>query len=924
VASRSLVGGRRTILATFGEIYNVQPRALAQRAKQIETMPKPGVNSSLFFAILFVLTTFVFPLPLLAQTIQNSSNETPPGLPGIPDDCKKTGTPPNSTPVLQDAVSPPSTDAYETLGALYRRAGKFGCAVAAFEAALARNPQTQQTRYKLALALLENHEPKRAADELRAILRQVPESFIAHNALGQALQDLGESEQAASEFKAALKINPHFALASYDLGQLLSSEKKYQAAIYYFKEGLGASPAPQLASELKVALAVAYAQVGDYAESIALFKDAVALQPTSAELHFDLATAYAHHQEYPRAAQEYKEVLRLDPSHNLAELSLAKALMNLSAIEDALNYLEDYVRRNPNDPEGPEILGEALKDSARLNEATEALERAIQMNPSSYKAHCNLGVVFSRTGRVDDAIHELKTAINLKPDGTEARYQLGLILNKKKEEVAAKQQFEVFEHLRQESDRETKAAVLNGQGNEFLKQGRPQEAVEAYQKALFLEPKDARLHYNLAFALAKLKDRTGEERELEKAIELDAKFAQAHNQLGSSFVLQARFAEAEREFRAALESNPQYAEALNNLGTLFGRQGKNTEAATLFRQAVATDPQYTQAFVNLGLTLAAEGSYSEAETQLQSALSIEPDNASALTALGMLEGKTGRDADSVQTFRKLTALYPASPDAHINLGIALGDVYDLQSALAEFSEAIRLAPDSALARYNKGRVLYALSQKDQARQELGAAVHLSPNYVNALFLLGVVEHTSSYATELFQRVVNLQPNNSVARLYLGRNLLQEGKTDEAIAEWKKAVEADPENLSAFANLARTLARSGSPEAARYTAQLEALQQRKQLTDRVQQLNNFALQAASDNNWQQALGQLREAIKLCQQCAQLPILRKNIGIIYARTGDVENAKKELELALKLVPEGPEAVAVRETLRRLILPSPTLPR
>ena len=390
--------------------------------------------------------------------------------------------------MLQSAVAPPSAEDYETLGTLYGRAGQFGCAVAAFEEALAHDPKGQQTRYKLALAFLENHEPNRAADELRAVLRKESDSFMAHNALGRALQDLGESEQAADEFKTALRINPHFALASYDLAQLLSSEKKYQAAIYYLKEGLADSPAPDLASEMKVALAATYAQLGDYVDSVPLFRDAVAARPSSAELHFDLATAYAHMQDYPRAAREYKEVLRLDPNQSLAELSLAKALMNLSAIEEALHYLEDYARRNPNDPEGQEILGDALKDSARLGEALEALERATQMNPGSYKAHCDLGVVFSRSGRIDDAIHELETAIKLKPDGAEARYQLGSILNKKKEGSAAKQQFEAFEHLRQESERETKAAVLNSQGNEFLKQERPQEAVEAYQKALLLGP----------------------------------------------------------------------------------------------------------------------------------------------------------------------------------------------------------------------------------------------------------------------------------------------------------------------------------------------------------------------------------------------------------------------------------------------------
>ena len=879
--------------------------------RALEAMSKSAMT---LFPILYFFN-LALPSALSAQAAGNSSGALVITLADIPEDCKTRGTFEPLASLLQSTAASPSAEAYESLGTFYGREGRFSCAVAAFQAALARTPEARQIRYELALSLLENHAPDRAADELRVVLRDEPNSFKAHNAFGRAMQDLGQLERAADEFKTALAINPRFALASYDLARLLSTQKKYKAAIYYLKDGLSHSPAPNLALEMKIVLADAFAETGDYADSIPLFRDAVAAQPNSAELHFNLATAYAHNQDYPHAAEEYKETLRLDPNHIEAELSLAKALMNLSAVPEALHYLEDYTRRNPNDWEGQEIFGEALKDSARFPDAVQSLERAIQLNAASYEAHCHLGAVLGRLGRIDDAVRELRTAVELKPDGPEARYQLGLILHNEKNQAAAKEQFEIFEHLKQQTEQETQAAALNSHGNELLKQGLAREAVEAYQKALLLKPKDARLHYNLAFALAKLRDSGREEHQLREAIELDPHFAQAHDQLGSSLMQRQRFKEAEREFRAAIASDPQSAEALNNLGTLLGRQGKNDEAAALFREAISVDPQYTQAVVNLGLTLAAQANYLEAERQLRSALGLEPNNANALTALGMLQGKTGRDADSVQTFGKLVGLNPASSDAHVNLGIALGDVYDLQGALGEFSEAIRLAPDFSLAHYNKGRVLYALGRKDEARNELGEAVRLSPNYVSALFLLGVVEHSSPYATELFQRVVSLQPDNAEARLYLGRNLLQVGKKEEAVEQWKKAVDADPDNLAAYANLVRVLSQTGSPDAAEYMAKLSTLQERHQATDRVRQLNNFALQAAKDDNWPQALEQLQEAIALCQQCPQLAVLRKNIGIIYARSGDKENARQQLELALKLLPEGPEALSAREALRRL---------
>jgi tetratricopeptide (TPR) repeat protein len=852
--------------------------------------------------LLSALFAFMPPGVCLADPRQVSSSP-----PQIPADCKA----PEET--AGSAVA--SQESYDALGTLYGRAGNFRCAVAAFEAALSLNPQATQTRYNLGLALLENHEAKRAADELRIVIHQDPNSFAAYNALGLALQDWGDSEEAAKLFETALRINPHFALAFFDLAQLRSSQKKYRAAVYYLEQGLASSPSSELAVEMKLALGVVHAQQGDYKAAIPLFQQVIGSRPDSAELHFDLATAYAHLDDYPHAAREYKLVLQLDSNNSQAKLSLAKALMNLSAVEEALAYLKEYVRLNPKDAEGETILGEALKDSGHLGPAQEALHQAVRLNPGNYKAHYELGVVLARSGGDNEAIKELQTAVKLKPDGAEARYQLGLILERKKDGRAAKEQIEAFEQLKQGTTRQSLATPWSNRANELLKQGNAKGAVEAYQKALELEPNDAKLHFNLAIALSRLKDGMGQERELKKAIELDPGFSEAHNQRGSFLMLQGNLAEAEREFRSAIENNPQYAEALNNLGTVRGHQGKNDEAAALFREAATDDPQYIQAYVNLGLTLAAEGKYPEAEQQFQRALSFEPNDGNALTGLGMLLGKTGRNPESVKTFKKLVDLYPKSSDARINLGIALGDANDLQGALQQFSEGIQLAPDSALGHFNRGRVLYALNRRDEAKRELAEAVRLSPNYTAALFLLGVLEHNSPYATQLFQKVVELQPKNAEARSLLARNLLQEGKKDEAIAQWKLAVESDPESLPALSSLVKALAQTHNPEANDYLARLSALEQRQQITARVQQLNNFALQAANGNNWAQAIAQLKEAIDLCGQCAQIGVLRKNIGLLYARKGDFEDAKEQLQIALKLLPDGPDAASIAETLARL---------
>lgn len=857
-----------------------------------------GVVISRWAFILLFLTSFA----VLAQI-----------PPQIPKSCESDAEPISG--FLRAVADRPTAILFEQLGVAYGRAGNPQCAIAAFHRALGLDPNRTQTKYELALALIETHKPGAAAEQLRAVIANQADSFAAHNVLGLALQDLGRTAEAAAEFQTALRIKPDFGLAYYDLAQLMSAQKSYRAAIFYLKQGVSASPGPELAQQMRTALAIADAQVGDYDDAIPLFREATTAQPDSAELHFDLATAYAHGKNYADAVNEYREVLRLQPNRFDAQLLLGKALLNQSLVEESLPVLREYVRHSPKEPEGLEVLGDALKESSHSQEAIDILQRAIRANPASYKAHYDLGAVLGRANRLPDAIRELGVAVKLDPDSAEARYQLARLLTRNKEEAAAKEQLTKFSALKKNEDRQSKAGYFINRAGATLQQGRAQEAVSNYQQALALEPRDPKLHYNLAIALSKINDDEAEQRELKKAIELDPQFVEAHSQLGSSLLHAGWLAEAEREFRAAVNLDPQSSEALNNLGTVLGREGKNEDAEKLFRRATATDPGAPLGFVNLGLTLAAEKKYDEAQQQLQAALKLDPQNPGALNALGMLQGKTGHKAESVATFRQLAKLKPDSADAHLQLGIALADASDLDAALAEFATSIHLAPDSSVAYYNEGRAFYGLHRSDEAHRALESAVKLSPNYVDALLLLGALEHSSPYATELFRRVVTLDPGNTEARLYLGRNLLQEGKPEEAIAQWKEALKNDPDNLSVLSSLVRTLSQQKSPEAQEYLARLQATQKKEQVSDRVREMNNVALHSAEQNDWTQAIDQMRQAIDLCGQCPELGVLRKNIGLIYARKGDSRQAREQLQLALQLLRQGPDQAAASQALQQL---------
>ena len=822
--------------------------------------------------------------------------------------CRAAKTSREISEILQALSTHLSAGAYNTLGALFAQQNDLACAIPAFEEALRLEPNSVQARFNLAVALVQSGKQKQAADHLRILVRQKPDFFAARNALGLVLQDLGELDGAEEEFKAALNINPRFAIGASNLAKLLHSQKRYPAEIFYLRQALASDPPEELAHQLQLDLGAAYELNGDTDQAIESLRKLVASYPKSAGAHFNLATVYAKHVRFKEAKAEYEEAVTLDPEDNVARISLAKILTELGEIAAALPHLQVYTRRAPADYEGHLVMGTAYRRLGDLTKAARELRRAVELKPDSYDPRYNLGFVLAHSGHLEEAIEQLEAAKKLNPHAAEAPYELSLIFRKKNEPQRAEEEVQALQKAKRWSDRQTNAALIGSKANALLGKGDAEGAAAMYSEAIELEPDNPKTHYNLALALDKLGKRREQYQELEKAVELDPNFAEAHNQLGILRLADGQVNEAERELKTALAINPEYAEADNNLANVYSRQGKIREAIPLFRTATAHDPKNARAYLDWGLVLAGQGHFAEAEELFQKAIGLSPNNSDAYTALGMAEVKLGHLKESIPLFRKVLELQPGSADAHVNLGIALADQYDLRGASEQFSEAVRLAPNSPSAHYNRGRALYDLGERQEARTELEAAHRLSPEYPSVLYLLALLERQASNyprSTALLKKLVSLEPKNSVAYYLLGQDLLHLGKQEEAIHHLQLAVEADPNNSQALYNLAQTLSKAGMPEAKLYMDRFQALQKSRRLSDRVQTLNNFALEAANGHNWPQAVEQLKEALELCDQCPQLPILHKNLGLIYARTGDVENGELELRLALRLNPNDSDA-------------------
>ena len=813
---------------------------------------------------------------------------------------------------LEQAIAThPSAAVYDALGAYFGQQGQLSCAISAFRSALHLAPQSWEAHYDLAIALLQHDDVEQAERELRAASALKPGTPQIQLALGVALNQSNHSDAAIDAFETVLKVNPKSIPAMDGLTKALIAEKRYSAAI----DALKNAPPDEV---LQLNLAIAYSKNGNTDGAVETLSAIVKDHPDYAQAHVNLALIYIQQRRYKDAANEFEQALRLDPTDDVARASYIKTLIILAQPEAAFPLAEDYVRRKPSDFEALYLMGSVERELGKYAEAEKVLSKAVAIQPNHYDSRYDFGFVLAKLGRPAEARVQFEKALQINPASNEARFQLSSVLRSLGQKEQANEQLKVFQQKLSETVKQDVAGVKINQANQYLETGDVQKALDLYRESLTEDPTNARSYYDYALALDRAGDIATERDALTKSIGLESNFAPAHNQLGLLELQAGQMADAEKQLKLAISLNPQYAEAQGNLGVLYGQEGNYREAEQLLRLATENNQKYTRAFVNLGLVLASQDHFAEAAESLHQALQLEPTNTSALAADGMVLTRLNRPSDAIASFRKVIELEPTNAEAHLNLGFVLADQFNLNGALAAFSDAVRLAPNSAVAHYNLGRVLLDLQRNQEAEPELEAATRLDPNSTESWYLLGLIARQSGNtdtAIQQFSKAVALKPDYADARYMLGRELLHKGDNPSAIMQWRKAIEIQPDYGEALYNLARLLAKTDPADAKRLQTRFDDLQAQKHIMDRASTLGNFALASADAHDWPQAISRLKEGIALCKDCGALPLLHKDLGLIYCRSGELKNGRSELLVAQKLSPADPEVAKALHILDSL---------
>jgi len=143
----------------------------------------------------------------------------------------------------------------------------------------------------------------------------------------------------------------------------------------------------------------------------------------------------------------------------------------------------------------------------------------------------------------------------------------------------------------------------NNLGNALKRQGKIEEAIEHFNRALQINPGYAKAHNNLGTALAKQGKTDEAIKQFGFALYIDPNYAAAHSNIGVALASRDEFEKAIVHFKTALRLKPDYAKVHSNLGAALVHQGKLHEALAHFQTALRLKPDDIQTYKNLQLCL---------------------------------------------------------------------------------------------------------------------------------------------------------------------------------------------------------------------------------------------------------------------------------------------------------------------------------
>jgi tetratricopeptide (TPR) repeat protein len=369
------------------------------------------------------------------------------------------------------------------------------------------------------------------------------------------------------------------------------------------------------------------------------------------------------------------------------------------------------------------------------------------------------------------------------------------------------------------------AVVLERLAEVHAKTQHIREAVTEAQAALKIEPGNVDAHRLLARVYVRTLGDMGagevQQENLTKAVEqfqailkIEPDDMYSSLWLARLYRFENKHDEAEKVLRQVLNQDPDNGPALEQLSQLLVDEGRSQEAITLLSHA-SDDSASPDVYDLLGDAYAQQKDYPKAEDAYRKAVDADPDDPGHRHGLAQALLEQDKYAPALEQFKKLVELEPGSSDNYLREAQLYRRLGEFDLAESSLLRAKQLAPGSLEILFNEALLYEDQNRYDDAVKVLTDAIAGmkgqaggvgNPNALSILYeQLGRAyrgQRNYSAALETYGEMAKLSPDAQKRAQMLTIDTYRENHDiDRAIVETKKALEASPKAVDLTVTLA---------------------------------------------------------------------------------------------------------------------------
>ena len=211
-------------------------------------------------------------------------------------------------------------------------------------------------------------------------------------------------------------------------------------------------------------------------------------------------------------------------------------------------------------------------------------------------------------------------------------------------------------------------------------------------------------------------------------------------------------------------------------------------------------------FMNRGVEMGRQKLYDSAVRDLKLATETDPSNHLAWFNLGIVYKDQRKWDEAANAFGQAANLDSNNAEYHYELADADQEGKKLDQAKSEYEAALKIDPRLYKAHFRLGTLLQSKESYREADAEYRKAIEINPRFVQPYIKLGYLYLDHDYdkeAAQVFQAGVLASDSDGEVHLGLGEALQKTKQYDDAIKEFKKALERNGDLFLAVYDIGMT-------------------------------------------------------------------------------------------------------------------------